>query len=119
MQEVVIEKSKLLEKIKENREKHRATFEEALEGWKNRVIEELQNAVQEAKDGCKFDTYFNLPQPEDHTPEYDAVIEQIEWNEEEKIVLDFLQFNMFVRDDWGWKKDFLANTSMYSGFIKK
>lgn len=113
METVLISKQKLLEKVKENRELHRTTFEEALQGWKYRVLEELEKAISDAKKGRDFRTYFSLPQPEDHTPEYDAVIDQIEWSEEGKIELTFHQFNQFVRDDWGWKQDFLANTSMY------
>lgn len=113
MKTVVISKEKLLKKIKENRESHRKTFEEAFEGWKNRVLEELEKAMYDAKFGRDFRTYFNLPQPEDHTPEYDAVIDQITWSEQDTIELDFHQFDQFVRDDWGWKQDFLSNTSMY------
>lgn len=96
---------------------HRSTFEEALQGWKERVLEELEKAITDAKKGREFRTYFNLPQPEDHTPEYNAVIDQIEWSENEQIELTFNQFNQFVRDDWGWKQDFLSNTAMY--MVKK
>ena len=113
MQKVIISKEKLLKKIKKNRDTHRETFEEALQGWEKRVYQELSQALSDAKHGRQFRTYFNLPQPEDHTPEYDAVIDQIEWTEEEQIELDFHQFNQFVRDDWGWKADFLSNTAMY------
>lgn len=114
MKTVIISKDRLLKEIKKNRDQHRSTFEEALQGWKERVLEELEKAINDAKKGREYRTYFNLPQPEDHTPAYDEVISQIEWTEENKIELDFNQFNQFVRDDWGWKKDFLANTSMYT-----
>jgi hypothetical protein len=113
MQEVLISKDKLLTKLKENRETHRAQFKEALEGWKERVLEELEKAVENAKKGLKYETYFSLPRPEDHTEEYNAVIDQVEWNEEEQIELDLHSFNQFIRDDWGWKKDFLTNSAMY------
>lgn len=113
MDEVFISKDKLLKKIKKNREHHRETFEKALMGWHSRVIEELEKEISDAKKGREFRTYFNFPQPTDHTPEYDAVIDQIEWSETDKIALDFHQFNQFVRDDWGWKQDFLSNTAMY------
>ena len=113
MDTVLISKDKLLVKVKKNRDLHRETFESALKGWEKRVLEELKKAIEDAKKGLEFRTYFNLPQPTDHTPEYDAVIEQIEWSETDQIELDFHQFNQFIRDDWGWKQDFLSNTAMY------
>ena len=49
MRTVKISKEKLLAKLRENREDHREIFEEALEGWKIKVIENLEQAVKEAK----------------------------------------------------------------------
>lgn len=114
MKQVIISKEKLLQKIKENKNNHRAIFEDALAGWKERVTEELNQALNDAMAGKKFRTYFDLPQPIDHTPEYVTIIEQIEWTEEKQIELDFIQFNQFVLDDWGWKEDFLMNASTYT-----
>lgn len=114
MQAVLISRDKLLVEMKKNRELHRKQFEEALEGWKDRVLEELEKSVSDAKKRLRFSTHINLPRPEDHTSEYDAVIDQVEWNEEDQVELDLHSFNQFVRDDWGWKSDFLSNASMYT-----
>ena len=114
MQAVLISKEKLLAKMKENRELHRKQFEEALDGWKTRVTVELERAYVNAQKGLKYETFFNLPRPDDHTEDYDAVIDQVEWNEEEQIELDLHSFNQFIRDDWGWKKDFLATNAFYT-----
>jgi hypothetical protein len=114
MKNVLISKDKLLAKIKENRDSHRKQFEEALNGWKKRVIEELEKAVVNAKKDIRYITFFELPRPDDHTPEYDAIIDQIAWHEKDEIELGIHEFNLFVRDDWGWKKDFLKNAAMYS-----
>lgn len=115
MQFIEVKKEALLEKLKENRDKHRKLFEEALDGWEKRVVEELKKAVSDAKAKREFRTTFFLPQPVDHTSEYDAIIEQVEWDVNETIELSPQQFNQFVRDDWGWKEDFLNNTSFYVG----
>lgn len=117
MEQIVISKQKLLDKLRENRNNHRKIFEEALEGWRKRVIIELQCALRDARKGLKYRTYFNLPQPTDHTNEYDRIIDQIEWCETELIQLDQIQFNQFVRDDWGWKNDFLTNATIYNAKI--
>ena len=118
MQTIEVNKVTLLLKLRENRDKHRKVFEEALEGWRRNVLDELTLAVAEAKAGKQYRTYFNLPQPEDHTRDYDAIIEQVEWEVEDTITLTQQQFNQFVRDDWGWKEDFLANTVHYMNYKK-
>ena len=114
MDKVIISKEKLLVKLSENRELHREQFEEALLGWKDRVLEELEESLDNARKGTKFNTQIMLPRPMDHTPEYDAVIDQVSWNELDQIELDLHSFNQFVRDDWGWKSDFLSNAVMYT-----
>ena len=114
MEHVTISKDKLLKKLKENRETHRAQFEEALKGWHQRVLQVLEKALEDARAGRQFQTHFALPQPADHTPEYDAVIDQVEWHEDDLIYLELRDFNKFIRDDWGWKADFLATNAMYT-----
>lgn len=114
MREVTISKDKLLKKLRENKDKHAAIFEEALEGWKKRVIEEIEKSLEDARAGRKFRTLIRLPQPENHVRDYASIIEQVEWHEAEVIVLDFRQFERFVRDNWGWTDDFLRTSSPYS-----
>ncbi len=114
MEKILISKERLLSQMEKNRAEHRRQFEEALNGWKERVLEELGNAIVDAKAGRKFSTFINLPQPVDHTPEYDAIIDQVNWHLEDQIELSLREFNQFVRDDWGWKKDFMATNVFYS-----
>ena len=114
MEHVLISREKLLSKLKENRESHRQLFEEALGGWRERVLAQLEVAVEDARAGMKFVTHINLPQPIDHTAEYDNIISQVEWHEEDQIELDLRSFNQFILDDWGWKADFLQNATMYA-----
>ena len=87
MKAVLISKDKLLAKVKENRNAHRIQFIEALEGWQEQVLKELEKAIVDAKSGIKFKTHFDLPKPVDHTSEYDSLIMEIEWKEEEQITL--------------------------------
>lgn len=114
MRMVKISKVKLLDKLKENRKDHRVIFEEALEGWKARVIGVLDCACREAREGRKYKTHFNLPIPNDHTADYDEIIERVEWHEEEFIELDVIEFNRYVRDNWDWMPDFIGLASSYS-----
>lgn len=114
MEVVKISKAKLLRKLDENRADHRAIFEEALAGWQAEVTDRLEAAMQDAKAGKKYRTYFNLPMPEDHTTKYDEVITRVEWHEEEFIKLSLREFNQFVRDCWDWMPDFIDSATTYS-----
>ena len=100
MKTVSISKDKLLKKVKENRDLHAKQFKEALDGWHESVIEELEVAVVNARRGIKYKTHFNLPEPFDHTQEYNSLISQIEWNEEAKINISLDDFNKFIMDEW-------------------
>jgi hypothetical protein len=117
MKYVNITKHKLLDKIKANRQAHYDDYDKACEGWQKQVLNALEEALALAKDDVEYKTYFDLPKPDCHLDEYDAVIDQIEWNEEDLISLELQDFNRFIRDDWGWKSDFEAQTALYVGAV--
>lgn len=114
MKTIHISKTKLLERLKTNRKAHVKQFNEALEGYRDLVIEELNQSLRDAKLGKHFRTFIQLVEPQNHTPDYDAIIDQVEWHEAEIIELDRSEFNHYVRDDWGWKEDFIQTMSFYS-----
>ncbi|MBW8001740.1 MAG: hypothetical protein FVQ80_06920 [Planctomycetes bacterium] len=114
MNSVEVGKSKLLETLKENRDKHQERFKKALEDWKLVVTHELQKSVQMALEGKEFRTHLELPKPSNHTPEYDSIIDQVDWHEDSLIDLSVSEFENFVRDDWSWKQSFLSGCSTYA-----
>ena len=118
MKTVLISKDKLLVKMKENRESHLKQYEEALDGWKEKVINELEKALKNAREFIEFKTFLELPKPTDHTSDYDEIIARVEWNEEKQIALDQHDFNQFVLDDWNWKHEFIGTTALYSKLLK-
>lgn len=113
MKKVRVLTSDLVDVMIKNRENHRKVFLEALDGWKKRVIEELEKSVADAKDGKQFRTSLHLPQPTDHTSDYDTVIAMARMSVDINIELDHLEFLQYVRDEWGWKEDFLNTSSLY------
>ena len=114
MKTVKISKDKLLVKLRENRNDHRQIFKVPLEGWKQTVTKVLESAAKAALDGMRYKTHFHIPMPEDHTPDYDEIIERVEWHEEELIDLEVLEFSRYVRDRWDWQPDFIGLASTYS-----
>jgi hypothetical protein len=114
LQEITVRKADLLDALRKNREQHRAIFEEAIEGYRKKVIERLEEMVDLAKRNKKIDTHLGLVQPEDHTDEYDLAIQMLEMEVGDEIVLSAQEFNQYVRNQWGWQGRFLASNSHYS-----
>lgn len=119
LQTVRVEKDALLDKIKANREEHRSIFEEALDGWQKQVIKDLEDAAADARAGRAFRWRFNLPKPQDHTDEYDTVIEMLEMSKDDEFELTLGEFNSFVMDKWGWQTTFLTSSSEYGSQLAR
>jgi len=138
-----VRREQLLAKLKENREKHAATYAENVRGYKARVAEKLQQAYEKAKqqldkaysnqqaklatlDLDDPDTYLRdsielvprvtveLPVPRNFTAAYDTAIAQTEWEARETVELTAAQFRCFVQDIWDWSADFIKVSKMYS-----
>lgn len=114
MNEITVPKAQLLTILKENRSKHRSIFEEALEGYRKRVVDELEARLFAARAGTKWDAMIVLVQPENHTKEYDRAIQMLEMDINDTVILDEQQFTMFVQDEWGWTDRFLTSNAPYS-----
>ena len=119
MRDVTISVDKLLDALRENRQKHRAIFEEALDGYRKAVIETLEEQLSRAKKGKKVNAYITFQQPEDHTRDYDRVIQMLEWTDDHEITLSERDFAQYVQDDWGWQEQFLTSNALYSGIAQK
>ena len=118
MESVTISKAKLTVKLKENREQHKKEYEEALEGWQVEVVDALKEALKKAKKGEEFKTTFYLPEPQDYTNNYDIIIDQVEWNEEDQIELTLHEFNQYIRDDWSWKDQCTTTNALYTTKVR-
>jgi hypothetical protein len=110
---VRVRKYELLERIRKNRDEHREIFEEAITGWKQRVTEVLEEAYQDALQGKKFEPSHWIPRPEDHTDEYDTVIELLDMSLDEELELTRQEFANYALDNWNWQHDFLVTASNY------
>lgn len=114
MNSVTVKKTDLIAKIKENRAEHRAIFLEAVEGYKKRGVELLEEHIAKIKKGDIERVYVTMPVPEDHTSDYDRVITMLEMSVDEEVPIDENSFASYVMDDWAWKQSFLASNSEYS-----
>lgn len=113
LQTVRVNKAELLERIKKNRADHRKIYEEAMDGWKKAVIAELDDMHRKALEGKDFVLAVRLERPEDHTDEYDTIIELLEMSLDEELELPYHEFANYALDKWGWQGRFLETSMSY------
>jgi len=113
MRMVRIKTAELLKIVKENREQHRATFEEALEGYRKEAIVQLELMLEEARRGKRIRRSVTLIEPMDQTKDYDRVIRMLELTVDEEVDLTASEFAQYVQDDWVWKEQFAGSTMSY------
>lgn len=111
---VTVATADLQRRVQANRDKHRALFEEALENYHKQAIKEFESRINRIRHGKEFDTYIRLPVPEDHTEDYDRVLDMLEMHTGSTIEISTEDFARFVRDDWEWKQAWVGNTLSYT-----
>lgn len=100
--------------ITKNRETHRQIFLEAQDGYRKAMIAELDTRLNEARADKKISRVAFLPEPADHTRDYDRILTMLEMCSETHVELNEDEFGQYVMDDWGWKRQFLLSNSAYS-----
>lgn len=108
-----IPKSDLMERVQSNRDAHREVYEKAMDGYRGAAMKFFGEQLERAKDGKPFMTVFTEPMPEDHTGDYDLVLEGWAMTQDSEVELDMREFRQYVQDEWGWKKEFMATSANY------
>jgi len=114
MRTVKVKCTDLLARVQDNRAKHHDQFERAFAGFRKQAIEELERSLDLAKRGQSIRITIGLIQPEDHTADYDRVIEMLRMSVDPEIELMAGDFDKFVMDRWEWSHDFSATNSRYT-----
>ena len=113
MENITIDRNKLLEIVRENRTKHRAVFEEALKNYTVQAVAWLEENAAMARAGKRFGRSITLPQPIDQTPEYDRAIRMLELHQGATLSIDENTFANLVEDNWSWSRTWTASNSGY------
>jgi hypothetical protein len=113
MRTVNIRKDEFIDKVSANRATHRAAFEKALEGYQKILVRELEGRIADVKAGRQIEHYIRLPEPADHTDDYDRILAMAEMSVDEVIELDADDFARFVMDQWDWKQNFAETAAYY------
>jgi hypothetical protein len=112
--ETTVNKQQLLKIIRENRDKHRGVFEEALLGFRLHAVKVLDEKIAALRDGRSPEIRIVVSRPEDHTPDYDRVIRMLEMDTGQEFTLSEERFAQYVMDDWSWKRDWLRMSNRYA-----
>jgi len=111
----------LLAKLVSNRDSHTLEAAEARRGYYKKLEERVlklltmvREAVQSGDTNEKADTYINLAFPEDHTQDYDRIIEVLEMTNANTVKLTLDEFDKYVRDNWEWMTAFKMSSSLYN-----
>ncbi|GAB3077757.1 hypothetical protein [Pedococcus soli] len=113
MRTVKLNRDEFMNAVTINRDNHRAVFEEALEGYRTRMIRELERRIRHVRTGRAVDQYLRLPEPEDHTADYDRVLTMAAMSVDDIVELTSEDFAMYVMDQWNWKQSFSETTGLY------
>jgi len=139
---VEVNRLKLIEILKSNKEKHVAAYDEAITGYCEQAVEKLREGYDSAKLKLEknldkglasikeFDPknprvtsdyltlvegiQVHLPVPRSCAKEYDAAIDMAEWDVRETLELTHAEFQCFVRDVWEWSSEIVALNASYT-----
>lgn len=117
MEPISVEVTRLVETLKKNRDEHRDIFLKAQSVYREKVIEAFEERLESIRNGEKIVTWINLPEPEDHTQDFNDAIEMLEWETRERIELSPRDFKRYVQNRWEWEASFTANTRSYSQML--
>ncbi len=114
MKDVRVNTEKLKERVAANREMHQKEFLSALEGWAKEVTRLMQADIAALDAGERRRLTSLDPMPDNHTGDYDRVLEMLEMSVDEIQTMDMPTFRQYVLDDWSWKGHWVASTSKYN-----
>lgn len=114
MQTIRVNKVNLVEKIRANRDEHKDIVAAAQVRYRERVIEELDSRLADAKAGKPINIVISLPMPTDYTQEYENALSQLEWELEDEVEIAPEDFNTWVLNQWRWVAQFAGTSLAYA-----
>jgi hypothetical protein len=119
MHVVRVRKEELVQRVAENRDRHRDEFEKGLDLYRKAVVAELETWLERARKGKEVATRTALVAPQDHTQEYEQLLDMLEMSVETEIELTAQEFAQYVRDDWGWKRQFTDSLHRNTRYLER
>lgn len=117
MEKIRVKKEELLSIVKQNRDKHKNEYSEAIKAYRVKSADLLTKELNKIVNGEKFEMLFNLQKPESHEKEYNLAIKMLEMSVDDNIEIEQNEFNELVNDEWDWKRHFKASYLSNSAYF--
>lgn len=116
MRIIQVDKQKIIETLKVNRDIHVADFEDQMEGWKQRVQERCNAIISSVQKGEEAELHFDyLDKPFCREDDYDIIIGMFEMDETTgSVELTETDYRKYILDSWDWEQSFSSNKMRYS-----
>ena len=113
MNTITINKNVLLPILIENKRKHDDIYNAAVSGYWQTAETVLTDKLEKVKNKEQIDSYLGLNYPVTYENDYNRAIQMLQLTSDDKVDLDFVQFDSYVRNQWTWKSSFLNSNSTY------
>lgn len=114
---VNVSRKDLLAKLKENREIHKKDYQEALVGYKIKLVADLKHALDQAERMPveRMQTLRAVPFdcPRSYEAEYNEIIDMMEVSVDDVINLDSSDFKSYFKNEWSWSNGFTMSANLY------
>jgi uncharacterized protein YecA (UPF0149 family) len=123
---VKVNRTELLDKLRANREKHETDYTEAVTGYRAERTEELHKLLTKLQDSwnlsmtdptseeVQLSFHVSLNAPRQYLEDYDESIMMMEMSTDDIIELTKQDFATLVMDRWKWKLDFTTSNVRYA-----
>ena len=111
---ITMPKTELIAILNQNLVDHKQTYNEAIEIYREKMVDDLNKKIDLIKAGKHIEHYIRLPVPEEHTEDYEDVLEMLGHDINDEIDLDQSTYKQYVKNDWAWQHAFMANTASYT-----
>ncbi len=108
--EVTVRRLDLIERLKQNKEKHKHNFDRAIALWQQHLAELLVSI--DTQKIVSFPRQLSVMEeqcPKSYLSDYEDIIEMFEMGVHDTVLLDAEAFRKFCKDEWDWKNDISGN----------
>jgi hypothetical protein len=109
-----VDRDELLEVLEKNRNAHKGAFDLAFERFRKEAIEWFKGRLDSLNKGELPSTWFNLPIPEDHTSDYNRLIDMVGMHKMSTLNITMREYQNYVDDEWPWTANETTTNTYYS-----
>jgi hypothetical protein len=118
MDEITVSRLALLEKVRANRDAHRALFLKAQEGFRARVVEELDAMLRRRARGATCGWWSGSSRRR-ITPPTDRAIAMLDMHQRDELAaINATTFAQLVANEWAWFRQATATNTIYAAGSK-